>query len=74
MVDRQTCQLSPHIQTVLEKGHAIFGELIKPEILQSTVEINSDVLSDIPSARQEMRALRAELARLVRAEGLACFL
>src|SRR5947209_10382239 len=71
MVDRQTGQLSPHIQTILEKGHAIFGELIKPEILQSTVEINSDILPDIPTARQEMRALRAELARLVREEGLA---
>jgi carboxylate-amine ligase len=71
MVDRQTGQLSPHIQTVLEKGHAIFGELIKPEMLQSTVEINSDILPDIPTARQEMRALRAELARLVSEEGLA---
>jgi carboxylate-amine ligase len=71
MVDRQTGQLSPHIQTILEKGHAIFGELIKPEMLQSTVEINSDILPDIPTARQEMRALRAELARLVSEEGLA---
>jgi glutamate---cysteine ligase / carboxylate-amine ligase len=71
MVDRQTGQLSPHIQTVLEKGHAIFGELIKPEMLQSTVEINSNILPDIPTARQEMRALRAELARLVSEEGLA---
>jgi glutamate---cysteine ligase / carboxylate-amine ligase len=71
MVDRQTGQLSPRIQTILEKGHAFFGEFIKPEMLQSTVEINSDILPDIPAARQEMRDLRATLASLVGEEGLA---
>ena len=71
MVDRHSGHLSPRIQTILEKGHAIFGELIKPEMLQSTVEINSDILPDIPAARQEMRDLRATLAALVEEEGLA---
>jgi glutamate---cysteine ligase / carboxylate-amine ligase len=71
MVDRQTGQLSPRIQTILEKGQTIFGELIKPEMLQSTVEMNSDILPDIPTARREMRDLRARLAQLVGEEGLA---
>ena len=71
MVDRQTGQLSPRIQTILDKGQPVFGELIKPEMLQSTVEINSDILPDIPTARREMRDLRARLARLVGEEGLA---
>jgi carboxylate-amine ligase len=71
LVDRHTGQLRPRIQTILEKGHASFGELIKPEMLQSTVEINSDILPDIPTARQEMRDMRATLAALVEEEGLA---
>ncbi len=71
MVDRRTGQLSPRIQTILEKGHAFFGELIKPEMLQSTVEINSDILPDIPTARREMQDLRATLAALVEEDGLA---
>lgn len=71
MVDCQTGQLRPHIQTILEKGRAILGERIKPEMLQSTVELVSDILPDIPTARQEMRALRGTLARLVGEEGLA---
>jgi glutamate---cysteine ligase / carboxylate-amine ligase len=70
MVDRQTGQLSPRIQTIMEKGQALFGEQIKAEMLQSTVEINSDILPDIPTARREMRDLRARLARLVAEEGL----
>jgi glutamate---cysteine ligase / carboxylate-amine ligase len=71
MVNRQTGQLSPHIHTILEKGQAIFGEQIKAEMLQSTVELISDIMPDIPAAREEMRALRAKLARLVGEEGLA---
>jgi glutamate---cysteine ligase / carboxylate-amine ligase len=71
LVDRQSGQLRPAIQTILEKGHAIFGEQIKPEMLQSTVELISHILPDIPTARHEMRALRSQLARLVGEEGLA---
>ncbi len=40
-------------------------------MLQSTVEINSDILPDVPTARREMRDLRARLAHLVGEEGLA---
>ncbi len=71
MVDRQTGQLCPRIQTILEKGSPIFGEKIKAEMLQPTVEINSDILPDIPTARKELQAMRAKLAQLVEREGLA---
>jgi carboxylate-amine ligase len=71
MVDRQTGQLSPRIHTILEKGHAIFGEQIKAEMLQSTVELISDIMPDIPTARQEMQAQRSRLAQLVGEERLA---
>ena len=39
MVDRQTGQLSSSIHTILEKGHSIFGEQIKAEMLQSISSI-----------------------------------
>jgi glutamate---cysteine ligase / carboxylate-amine ligase len=71
MVDRRTGKLRPCIQTILEKGYPIFGEQIKPEQHQSMVELISPILSDIQTARQEMGALRAKLARLLDREGLA---
>ena len=71
MVDRQTGQLSPRIQTILDKGHALFGEQIKQEMLRPTVELISDILPDIPTARKEMQTWRAKLARLMEGEGLA---
>ena len=71
MVDRQTLQLAPRIETILEKGHSIFGEQIKAEMLQPTVELISDILPNVTAARLEMRELRAKLARLLAKEGLA---
>jgi len=71
MVDRRTGQLCPRIQTIMEKGYPIFGEQIKPEQHQSMVELISDILPDIATARKEMGVLRAKLARLVGEEGLA---
>jgi carboxylate-amine ligase len=73
LVDRQTGQLShgPGIQNILEHGQATFGEQIKAEMLQPTIELISEILPDIPTARKEMQAARARLARLVGEEGLA---
>jgi carboxylate-amine ligase len=71
MVNRQTGQLASRIHTILEKATPLLGEHLKAEMLQSTVEVVSDVCPNIAAARNEMRSLRAELARLVEAEGLA---
>ena len=71
MVDCRTGQLCPCIEIILEKGTPIFGEQLKPEQHQCMVELISDIMPDIPTARQEMSALRAKLADLLQMEGLA---
>ena len=70
MVDRQTGQLSPQILTILEKGSSQFGDNIKPEMLQSAVEIVTDVCADISVARLELQKLRRMLLLLLEGEGL----
>ncbi len=70
-VDHSTGHLSAHIQQILEKGQPIFGEQIKAEMLQPTVELISGILPDVSSARHELRLSRAKLAQLVGEEGLA---
>jgi hypothetical protein len=70
-VDRSTGQLCGRIQQILERGCPIFGEQIKAEALQPTVELNSSILPDIPTARHELRMTRAKLAQLLAGEGLA---
>jgi carboxylate-amine ligase len=71
MVDRKTGQLRPQIETILEKGSTIFGEQIKAEMLQPTVELISGILPDIHAARVDRREARAKLAQLLAEEGLA---
>lgn len=70
MVDRQTGQLCPHIQTILEKGAPLFGQKIKPEMLQSAVEIVTGICPDIPSARLELHTLRRTLIDLLEPDGI----
>ncbi len=70
MVDRSTGQLSPHIQTVLEKGAPLFGEKIKPEMLQSAVEIVTGICPDITAARLELQTLRRTLHDLLEPDGI----
>ena len=70
-VDQITGQLCPHIMTILEKGRPIFGEQLKPEMLQPTVELISQVYPDIRVARRETQRLRGQLAWLLDDEGLA---
>jgi glutamate---cysteine ligase / carboxylate-amine ligase len=71
MVDRHTGQLSSHILTMLEKGAAQFGDKIKAEMLQSTVEIASDVCPNILAARLELQKTRSMLLKLAEQEGLS---
>src|SRR6266516_3827334 len=70
MVDRHTAQLSPHILTILEKGVSQFEDNIKPEMLQSAVEIVTDVCPNITAARLELQNMRKMLLHLLEDEGL----
>lgn len=70
MVDQQTGQLRQHILTALEKGAVRFGEQIKPEMLQSAVEIITGICQDIPAARRELRTLRQMLIDLLAEDGI----
>ncbi len=71
LVNRETGQLCSCITSILEKGTPQFEEKLKPEMLQSMVELISDILPDMAAARKELYAMRAQLARLVDEEGLA---
>ena len=70
MVDRSTGQLCSHIQTVLAKGAPLFGEKIKPEMLQSAVEIVTGICPNITAARIELRSLRHALTELLEQDGV----
>src|SRR5579884_2980748 len=71
LVDKQTFQLVSRVHPVLDRAVPLLGEHIKPEMLQSAVEIITDVCPDIAALRQNLQHLRNELARLTDMEGLS---
>src|ERR1044072_923043 len=70
IIDPETRELRSHIQQILADGKIILKEQIKPELHQSIVEIGTEICSDARDARQQITALRTELAKLAAQHGL----
>ncbi len=70
LVDRQTGQLTSCSRALVEKGAPVFGEKIKVEMTQSTLEVISRVCPDILTVRTELSTARRHLIHLLETEGL----
>jgi carboxylate-amine ligase len=71
IVDPQTRELRSHVSEFLGEGIEILGEQIKPEMIQSQVEVGTNICSNIQEARADISNLRAVISRLARKKGLA---
>lgn len=71
MVDSHSGQLASKIQPVLDKGVPLLGEQIKAEMLQSAVEIASNVCPNIAALRLDLQHLHTTLTEVVASEDLA---
>src|SRR5579875_2423883 len=71
LVDLQTGQLTSRIHSLLDKGRPLLSDHIKPEMLQSVIEIITSVCSDIGALRADLTSLTETVARLVADEGVA---
>ncbi len=71
VVSRANGELCSRAQSLLDQGAPYFEEQIKPEMLQATVELISNVLPDMTTARKELQTQRVLLGRLAEQQGLA---
>jgi carboxylate-amine ligase len=69
IVDRDG-QLKSHIDELLTAATPHLGEQVKPEMMQSVVEVGTKICADISEARAEVLRLRGTLAALLRPAGL----
>jgi len=70
-VDPETRDLRSHIHAeILEKGRMILQERVKAEMHQSVVEVGTSVCKNIKEAKDEVKKLRRNMARLARENGL----
>ena len=70
LVDAETYELRSHVSQMLKEAQPPLGDQIKPEFLQSVVEVGTKVCADITAAAAQVRLLRAALGQLVAQHGL----
>jgi carboxylate-amine ligase len=70
LVDGETYELRSHVSQMLKEAQPTLGDQIKPEFLQSVVEVGTKVCADITAAAAQVRLLRAALGQLAAQHGL----
>jgi glutamate---cysteine ligase / carboxylate-amine ligase len=70
IVDPETRELRSHVSEILEEGRMILGEQVKPEMIQSQVEVGTGICRNIQEARTDITHLRAVISGLARKKGL----
>lgn len=70
-VDPVSRDLRSHIHAeIVAKGRTRLGEVVKPEMHQSVVEIGTGVCKNIKEAKQEIRSIRRQIITLARENNL----
>ena len=70
IIHPDTRELTSYIQEFLDEGRVILKDQIKPEFLQSQVEVGSRICENIQGVREEIIRLRKEVSRLAESKNL----
>lgn len=70
IVDPQTRELKSHVSEILDEGKLILGEKIKPEMIQSMIEVGTGICHNIQEAREDITKLRCIISSLARKKGM----
>jgi glutamate---cysteine ligase / carboxylate-amine ligase len=70
IVDPLTRELRSHVTEFLDEGKMILGEQIKPEMIQSMIEVGTGICQNIQEARADISNLRGVIASLAEKNGL----
>ncbi len=70
IVDPETRELKSHVSEILEEGKLILGEKLKPEMIQSMIEVGTGVCHNIQEAREDISKLRCIISGLARRKGM----
>lgn len=70
IVDPVTRELRSHVSEILEEGKLLLGEKVKPEMIQSMIEVGTGVCANIQEAREDISKLRCIISGLARKKGM----
>ncbi len=71
IIDPETRELTSYVQEFLGKGRVLVGDQIKPEFLQSQIEVGTRICRNIQEAREDVRHLRRTLVEIADNAGVA---
>jgi carboxylate-amine ligase len=71
IVDPETRELKSRVSEILDEGKLLLGEKIKPEMIQSMIEVGTGVCANIQEAREDLTKLRCIISSLARKKGMA---
>ncbi len=69
IINPETRALTSYVQQMLEQGRIVLGDQVKPEFMQSQIEVGSNICRNIKEARQEIIRLRRTICELAREHG-----
>ena len=70
IIDPGSGELTSYVQELLDQGRWVLPDQIKPEFMQSQIEVGSHICQNIQEAREELRRLRGSIGELVDRNGL----
>jgi glutamate---cysteine ligase / carboxylate-amine ligase len=70
IVDPQTRELKSHVSEILDEGKLLLGEKVKPEMIQSMIEVGTGVCHNIQEAREDISKLRCIISSLAKKKGM----
>jgi len=70
IVDPVSRELKSHVSEILEEGKLILGEKLKPEMIQSMIEVGTGICHNIQEAREDLTRLRCIISGLARKKGM----
>jgi carboxylate-amine ligase len=71
IIDPETRELTSYVQQLMNRGRVTLGNQLKPEFMQSQIEVGSQVCRNIQEARQEIIRLRRTVFEVAEENGRA---
>lgn len=69
IIDPQSRELTSYVQQMMNRGRVILGSQLKPEFMQSQIEVGTHICRNIKEARQELIRLRRTVSEVAEQSG-----
>jgi len=70
IIDPESGELTSYVQELLEQGRWVLHDQLKPEFLQSQIEVGSHICKNVQEVREEVVRLRRSVVELADRNGL----